>query len=569
MQIRIGMTLAYLVLNCKQGGFDDTTITASQTVIMSIINNLYSPTENHVVFPSQRPFVLSPGGRSDVQSKAFGRQTSKTTLALSWLLIVTAAIGLCLTSYLSWVSLTSSKIVGCGGGEVFDCSHVLQSKWSTVFGIPVGLPAAFLYLSVLAAVVLNSLTDRKKLRQIASSVITAGAMAAGLAAIWFILLQVFVVEHLCGYCLAAHACGLVLSAIVLWSRPLGNSRTIRLAALSLVGVAVLATGQLMGETPATYKIENYAPESGGEGDGNYEITTDEENIFSGPGFDSPSSNESGSQGEVFKAPVETDSSQYRYSSPWLIADTSLAVMFVMAPVYSQLATTSSQQENSQQTKGEKPANVQDENGKSADTSKNEAEERRLISIAGGKARLDVKQWPLIGSADAKLVIVEMFDYTCPHCRANHKSVKGAKDQIGEDLAILALSVPLNSDCNSTVQASNPIHADACELSRLSVAVWRVAPEKFAEFHEWLFSGDSAPTARAAKLQAESLVTKEKLDAELAKDIAKKYVAKQVELYKMAGAGNIPKLLFPKTTVVGKVETADALIRIIEQQSTQR
>jgi uncharacterized membrane protein len=100
-----------------------------------------------------------------------------------------------------------------------------------------------------------------KCRQVAWSIITVGAVCAGLAAIWFISLQAFTVGRLCGYCMLAHACGLALCAAVLRLRPLGTRTTAMLSGLSVLVVSVLIGGQLMAAPPESFKIERFAEES--------------------------------------------------------------------------------------------------------------------------------------------------------------------------------------------------------------------------------------------------------------------------------------------------------------------
>ena len=70
--------------------------------------------------------------------------------------------------------------------------------------------------------------------------------------------------------------------------------------------------------------------------------------------------------------------------------------------------------------------------------------------------------------------VEMFDYTCPHCRATHKAIHGAMERFGDDLAIVALPVPLNRACNSAVTSNHSKHAEACKIAKIAVALWRPA-----------------------------------------------------------------------------------------------
>ncbi len=90
------------------------------------------------------------------------------------------------------------------------------------------------------------------------------AIAAGLAAIWFISLQVFALGHLCVYCLAAHSCGLVLCALLVWKRPLGNRTTARLAAVSVLGIALLIGTQVLSAPPPTYTVQHYASDTAGD-----------------------------------------------------------------------------------------------------------------------------------------------------------------------------------------------------------------------------------------------------------------------------------------------------------------
>jgi protein-disulfide isomerase len=190
--------------------------------------------------------------------------------------------------------------------------------------------------------------------------------------------------------------------------------------------------------------------------------------------------------------------------------------------------------------------------------------RRLINVNGGQFSLDIRQWPLIGKPDAKYVFVEMFDYTCPYCRATHQAVRGAIEHFGDDLAIIALPVPLDASCNRTVAQTAPEHADACEIARISVAVWRVNRAKFAEFHSWLFDPSYRPSAGDAFQRAAQLVGDKAIRDELAKPTAGSYVARHVDLYERVGAGSLPKIIFSNTSVSGSVEAASTLIDMINQ-----
>jgi uncharacterized membrane protein len=173
-----------------------------------------------------------------------------------WSMRLVCLTALAVTGYLALTALRSEEVAGCGSGVAFDCSFVLHSRWSKVLGLPVSIPAFALYVVLLSAISFPRRLTRSHL-QLAWGLVTVGAIAAGLSALWFIGLQLFVVRHLCMYCLAAHLCGLALCAAVLWKQPLGGRVTARLAGLSVLGVSVLLGAQLLSAPPQTYQVERY------------------------------------------------------------------------------------------------------------------------------------------------------------------------------------------------------------------------------------------------------------------------------------------------------------------------
>ena len=429
---------------------------------------------------------------SRLGAKATSDNPTPQTPWASIAIVSVAFIALGLTGYLSWAALTSSKVAGCGGGAVFDCTHVLQSKWSTVFGVPVALPAMGLYSAVLGAMAVSGRAKRRTVQELATGLVALFSLTAAFAAVWYVMLQVFVVEHLCGYCLAAHACGLVLAALAVCNVSLTKAKLTWISIVGLVSVLVLATAQSLAKEPKRYQVEHLSA-----------------------------------------AVSRSDDVDESVDKPAVIANVATK------PMASQQAVASKQLLSAN-------------------------EEARVIAINGG-IKLDVTEWPLIGDANAEHVVVEMFDYTCPHCRENHQHVALALKQLGEEkFAVLALSVPMNDTCNNTVRVTSQHHMEACELAKLSIAVWRVNPQKFPEFHDWLFSGQT-PTAEAAIERARSLVDKDKLHAELDDKVVAKYLAKQIELYKSLGAGTVPKLILADRVISGKLNSASDLVRIVDRQ----
>ena len=190
-------------------------------------------------------------------------------------------------------------------------------------------------------------------------------------------------------------------------------------------------------------------------------------------------------------------------------------------------------------------------------------ERRIIRIVGD-TKLDVRQWALIGKPDAKYVFVEMFDYTCPHCRDLHHEIDAVLKKYGDNLAVITLPVPLNATCNGHVGTTEAQHRDACAVANYAIAVWRLEPKKFHEYHNWLFQPTHARTAAAARKQAMDIVGEEPLKEMLDTRLPQKFITSHVNLYSKAGGGSLPKILFPNITLVGNVG-ADTLTDAIERQ----
>jgi uncharacterized membrane protein len=177
-----------------------------------------------------------------------------------WSLRLLCCVALGVTGYLALKALRSEDVAGCSGGAVWDCDLALHSRWSKVLSLPVSVPAFCLYAVLLTALSFCRRTATRSHLRLAWGIVTVGAMAAGLAAVWFIGLQVFALQHLCVYCLAAHLCGLALCLAIVWKRPMGPRATAKLAGIGAVGVTLLIATQVFSAPPPTYKVEYYPPD---------------------------------------------------------------------------------------------------------------------------------------------------------------------------------------------------------------------------------------------------------------------------------------------------------------------
>ena len=459
------------------------------------------------------------------EAQAIALQTPLPSGRVTAAIAIACLVAIASSGYLGWVTLTSSKIAGCGGGDLFNCGHVTSSQWSLWLGIPVSLLAVGLYIGLgtaLAAGARKSFSN--EFRHAAWAVVSILAIAAGLAALWFIGLQVFVLQQLCTYCLIAHTCSLIIAGLILYTRPVGTPALKYSSLVSLMGAAVLIGGQLLAEPPKTYRVETFeAP-----------VVEAEVFEFSAPVTPSSTTPESGSDEFSIKPISSTD---IKMAIATILRPSTLARSFINNPASEPKS---------------KPA-VQ------------ETAARRLVPINGGTLKLDVTQWPVSGSIKAKYIFAEMFDYSCPHCRRTHAAIKEATTKLKDDVAVMVLPVPLSTGCNDTIKTTGPKFTESCEIAKLAIAVWRADSEKFYDFHNWMFSGETPPTYAAAKAHADTLVDSQKLDADLASDVPAQYIAKTVELYKRAGKGDVPKLIFPTTSIVGEFTSGDSLVQVMQQQ----
>ena len=97
---------------------------------------------------------------------------------LLWSLRLLCIIALSVSGYLAWTAFNSSEVYGCGGGEVFDCGHVLTSQYSKVLGIPVSVPAFALYASMIGVLFFFRPGASAKFLRAGWTVMTIGSFAA-------------------------------------------------------------------------------------------------------------------------------------------------------------------------------------------------------------------------------------------------------------------------------------------------------------------------------------------------------------------------------------------------------
>jgi uncharacterized membrane protein len=170
-----------------------------------------------------------------------------------------------ISGYLLWGSLDSGGLPGCGPAS--GCDIVLTSRWSSWFGVPVSLPALVLYAGLLAALSWRVKDPSPVIAAWRWLGLTAGAVAILGAAVWFTVLQLFVIRAICPFCMVAHACG-VMVGVQLLRRAQAGSESGQLASnqgktsapafrwalgAGAGAVVLLVAGQLLYEPPS-YRV---------------------------------------------------------------------------------------------------------------------------------------------------------------------------------------------------------------------------------------------------------------------------------------------------------------------------
>jgi uncharacterized membrane protein len=124
-------------------------------------------------------------------------------------------LALVLSIILSWHSLKGGSMAGCGGGS--PCEQLLNSQWSTIAGIfPVSALAAGVYLALLVASLFIGPVTEIPIRRLAwcTMLILAGSVAG--CAVWFTIVQKWIIGDFCPYCMTTHITGLLLAALIIW-----------------------------------------------------------------------------------------------------------------------------------------------------------------------------------------------------------------------------------------------------------------------------------------------------------------------------------------------------------------
>ena len=192
--------------------------------------------------------------------------------------------------------------------------------------------------------------------------------------------------------------------------------------------------------------------------------------------------------------------------------------------------------------------------------------KRRIAIFGGKVVMSPGELPMLGNPKADYMLVYLFDYTCPSCRAMHGYLEALIKKHGDKFAVVCLPNPLNHRCNPMVKRTGHKHVEACHFARTAMAVWHADPKKFVEFDKWLLEDEQAlPLPSAATRKAEEMIGKEKLQELLDAKKPEEIISRGTMLYKLTNGGALPKVFWLNSYMSGGPGNAKDFIKFFEEQ----
>lgn len=98
--------------------------------------------------------------------------------------------------------------------------------------------------------------------------------------------------------------------------------------------------------------------------------------------------------------------------------------------------------------------------------------------------------PTLGSSTATVTIVEFLDYQCPYCRKAAPLIRAFMAKHAADVRLIVRDFPITE-----------IHADAENAAIAANCVFRIQPSRYWDYHDRLFSSQSALSPDDLRLYA--------------------------------------------------------------------
>ena len=146
---------------------------------------------------------------------------------------------------------------------------------------------------------------------------------------------------------------------------------------------------------------------------------------------------------------------------------------------------------------------------------------------------------VIGTPNGKVTMVEFFDYNCGYCKRAFNDMQALVDS-NPDLRVVMKEFPILSE-------------GSLEAARISVAVTKLAPQSYIDFHrELLVRGGTANREKALSIATEMGLDTAALEAEAAKDDVAANFTEVRKLAQAIGITGTPSYVIGNEAVFGAV-----------------
>jgi uncharacterized membrane protein len=425
-------------------------------------------------------------------------------LAWARALLAVAILG---AGYLAWLAIHNGPAAGCGPES--GCNKVLQSRWAYWLDLPVSVPAVLVYLALLGVtVLLQKRPSPDEQRGSWAAIIILSVSVAG-AALWFVGLQVFVIKAFCKFCMTAHACGFAAALLCL--------KNIPLAADPDTPMWTTGSGKRGVPRQAVFSLvliglAGVAVLAGGQ------------MLFQ-------------KQRNVVKVLPVTG----------VRAAKTTALPSSASTNHSALGGPSTNQPVSPNARLIAP---------------------RSLSLYSNQFLIKLDDVPMIGSPDAPHIIVYLFDYNCPHCRALHSILVKTCQQLTNQLGVVCLPMPISPRCDPYLPPNAHSIPNSCEYARLGLAVWRAKPEAQRQFDDWMFASVKPPPLKQAGEYAAQLVGADKLESALADPWIQQQILTDCRLHRAnwlaVDSSAMPQLILGEAVSSGPLNSVEHLLVLLNR-----
>lgn len=188
-----------------------------------------------------------------------------------------------------------------------------------------------------------------------------------------------------------------------------------------------------------------------------------------------------------------------------------------------------------------------------------------MDVLGGAARVNIADAPRIGDAEAKFVVVSLYDYACSHCRALHRELLAAQQEYDGQLTVVMLPTPLSHHCNPHITEKQSTSPDSCEVAELALIVAHLQPTQFAEYDAWLFETEEPRTLDEAYKQAAKIVGQDLLTQAEQNPRYRAILQQHIELYHASPAKLLPQIMGRNVILSEGVESTAELLEALEEE----